>query len=114
MTGDLWDVRPLPGGLGLELRGGDKPTPVIVQSSDRVRVDLVHVKTVIAAMGDAAAERQRLHKADRQPCDWWGVRAGMRWAIGLRGGATDPMIELQTPCNNGTSFDGGTDPCPAD
>jgi hypothetical protein len=29
---------------------------VLVQGSDRVRVDLSHVKTVIAAMGDAAAD----------------------------------------------------------
>ena len=31
MTGEIWDARPLPGGLALELRGGDKPALVMVQ-----------------------------------------------------------------------------------
>ena len=47
MTADLWKVRTMPGGLSLELCGGDKPSLVIVQGSDRVRVDLAHVKAVI-------------------------------------------------------------------
>ncbi len=50
------EVRPLHGGLALELRGGDKPGLVLVQGSARVIVELAHVKTVIAAMGDAAAD----------------------------------------------------------
>ena len=29
MSGGLWEVRPLPGGLALELRGGDNPALVI-------------------------------------------------------------------------------------
>jgi len=56
MTSDLWEVRTLPDGLALELRGGDKPGLVLVQGSDRVIVELAHVKTVIAAMGDAAED----------------------------------------------------------
>ena len=56
MTGDVWEARAMPGGLSLELRGGEKPGLVLVQGSDRVRVDLSHVKTVIAVMGDAAAD----------------------------------------------------------
>ena len=44
----------MPGGLSLELHG-NPPALVIVQSGDRVIVELAHVKTVIAAMGDAAA-----------------------------------------------------------
>ena len=48
-------MRSLHGGLGLELRG-NPPALVIVQSSDRVRLDLAHVKVVIAAMGDAAVD----------------------------------------------------------
>jgi hypothetical protein len=56
MTGDLWEVRTLHGGLSLELRGGEKPALVIVQGSDRVIVGLAHVKAVIAAMGDAAED----------------------------------------------------------
>ena len=55
MTVDLWEVRTLPDGLALELRGGDKPGLVLVRGSDRARVELAHVKTVSAAMGDAAA-----------------------------------------------------------
>ncbi len=54
---DLWEVRRLHGGLSLELRGGEsrdgmstKPALVIVQGSDRVRVELADVKTVVAAM----------------------------------------------------------------
>jgi hypothetical protein len=55
MTDDLWEVRTWPAGLSVELRGGDDPALVLVQSSDRVTVDLAHVKAVIAAVGDAAA-----------------------------------------------------------
>jgi len=55
MTGDLWEVRAWPGGLSLELRG-DPPGVVIVQGSDRVRLELGDVRSVIAAMGDAAAD----------------------------------------------------------
>jgi len=42
----------------LELRG-DPPGLVLVQGSDRVTVDLAHVKAAIAAMGDAAADLAR-------------------------------------------------------
>ena len=51
-----WKVRTLPGGLALELRAGDDPALVIVQDGDRVRMELPHVKAVIAALGDAAAD----------------------------------------------------------
>jgi hypothetical protein len=60
MNSDLWEVRTLPDGLALELRGGDKPALVIVQGSDRVRVDLADAKAVIAALGDVAADLARL------------------------------------------------------
>ena len=63
MTGDLWEVRTLHGGLSLELRGGEsrdgmstKPALVIVQGSERVRVELGDVKLVVAALVDAAAD----------------------------------------------------------
>ena len=46
----------MPGGLALELRAGDDPALVIVQDGDRVRMELPHVKAVIAALGDAAAD----------------------------------------------------------
>jgi hypothetical protein len=65
-------VRTLHGGQGLELRGGEsrdgmrtKPALVIVQGSERVRVEMADVKLVhsaslrdgtVAAMGDAAAD----------------------------------------------------------
>lgn len=42
-------------GLSLELRG-DPPGLVLVQGSDRVIVELAHVKTVVVAMVDAAAD----------------------------------------------------------
>jgi len=41
-------------GLAPELHG-NPPALVLVQGSDRARVELAHVKTVSAAMGDAAA-----------------------------------------------------------
>lgn len=56
MSGDLWEVRRLRGGLSVELRGGEKPALVLVQGEDRVRVELADVKVVMAAMGDAAAD----------------------------------------------------------
>lgn len=55
MNDDLWGVRALPDGLSLELHG-NPPSLVLVQGSERVMVDLANVKTVIAAMGDAAAD----------------------------------------------------------
>jgi len=60
---DLWEVRTLHGGLSLELRGGDKSALVVVQGSDRVRVELADVKTAIAGMGDAAADLAALPAA---------------------------------------------------
>jgi hypothetical protein len=56
MTDDLWEVRTLHGGLSVELRGGEKAALVLVQGGDRVRVELADVKTVVAAMADAAAD----------------------------------------------------------
>ena len=53
---ELWEVRTLHGGLSLELRGGEKPALVIVQGSDRVRVELADVKSVVAALVNAAAD----------------------------------------------------------
>ena len=47
MTDSLWEVRTLPGGLALELQG-NPPALVLVQGSDRVRVNLAYVKTVVA------------------------------------------------------------------
>jgi hypothetical protein len=62
-------VQTLHGRPWLDLRGGDKPGFVIVQGSNRVIVELAHVKSIhsaslrdgmIAAMGNAAAERAGL------------------------------------------------------
>ena len=36
--------------------GGDKPSLVLVQGNDQVRVELAHVKAMIAAMGNAEAD----------------------------------------------------------
>jgi hypothetical protein len=57
---DLWEVRELPSGLAPELRGGDVPALVLVQGEDRVRVELAHVKAVVAALADAAADLAEL------------------------------------------------------
>jgi hypothetical protein len=59
MNGDLWEVRPLPGGLALELRAGDKPALVLAQGENRVRVEMAHVKSLVAALAEAAAESGR-------------------------------------------------------
>ena len=56
MADDLWEVRRLHGGLRVELRGGKKPALVLVQGSDRVRVELGDVKVAIAALAGAAAD----------------------------------------------------------
>ena len=53
---DLWEVRRLPDGLALELWGGGNPAIVLVQGQRRVRVDLPHVKPLLAALTDAAAD----------------------------------------------------------
>jgi hypothetical protein len=62
MTGSpaLWEVRDLPGGLTLEMRGGSEPALVLVRGDNRVQVALVHVKGVVAALTDAAAELAEL------------------------------------------------------
>jgi hypothetical protein len=44
---DPWDVRELP--------RGDKPSLVLAQGKNRVRVKPVHVKGMVAALADAAA-----------------------------------------------------------
>ena len=46
----------MPGGLALELHGGDDPDLVIVQGSDRVIVRLTDAKLVLAAIGNGAAD----------------------------------------------------------
>jgi hypothetical protein len=46
---DLWVVR--------ELRTSDDPALELTQSKDRVRVELAHVKGVVAALVGAAADR---------------------------------------------------------
>jgi hypothetical protein len=57
---DLWEVRRLPDGLALELWGGGNPALVLVQGDRRVRVDLPHVKAVVAGLTDAAADLAEL------------------------------------------------------
>ena len=53
---DLWQVRPLPGGLVLELLAGDAPALAPAQGESRVRVELAYVKPLVAALADAAAD----------------------------------------------------------
>lgn len=60
MTGDLWEVRDLGGGLTLELRGGGKPALVLIQQGQAIRVELVHVKAVVAALTDAELDLTEL------------------------------------------------------
>ena len=53
---DLWEVRTLPDGLTLELRAGASPALVLAQGENRVRVELAHVKVVVAALADGAVD----------------------------------------------------------
>ena len=59
MTDDeqtLWESRTLPDDITLELRAGDNPALILLQGENRVQVGLAHVKGVVAAMADAAAD----------------------------------------------------------
>lgn len=51
-----WDVREVPGGLALQLRAGDIPALVLTQGDNRVRLELFHIKALVAALTDAAAD----------------------------------------------------------
>ena len=53
---DLWEVRELPGELALELQAGDDPALVLTEGENRVRIELPHVKVVVAALVDAAPD----------------------------------------------------------
>jgi hypothetical protein len=53
---DLWEMRELPGGLALGLRAGDDPVLVLAQGENRVRVELAHVKLVVAGLVDGATD----------------------------------------------------------
>ena len=39
---NLWEMRPLPAGITLELRAGDDPALVLVRGENRVQVELAH------------------------------------------------------------------------
>ena len=53
---DLWEKRTLASGLAVEMQAGDDPALVLAQGEDRVRVELANVKTLVAALTDAAAD----------------------------------------------------------
>ena len=53
---DLWETRTVLRGTVLELRIGDDPALVLVQGENRVRVKLAHIKILVAALTDAAAD----------------------------------------------------------
>ena len=57
---ELWEVRKLPDGLALELWGGGNPALVLTQVERRVRVDLSHVKVVVAGLTDGSADLAEL------------------------------------------------------
>lgn len=56
MTGDLWEVRPLAGGLALELHGGEVPALVLTQGGQAIRVELRHVIDLVAALTNAGGD----------------------------------------------------------
>jgi hypothetical protein len=60
VSGDLWEVRQLPGGAALELRAGERPALVLAQGENRVSVELAHVKAVVAALVDGAADSAQM------------------------------------------------------
>jgi hypothetical protein len=59
-VGRTWPVsatrRELDDGLAFELWVGDHPTLVLARGNNRVRVELLHVKALAAALTDAAAD----------------------------------------------------------
>ncbi len=55
MTGGLWYLRDM-GGLALELHGGDKPALVLRQGDQPIRVEPAHVKRLVGALVDGAAD----------------------------------------------------------
>jgi hypothetical protein len=52
---DLWESRPLLDGIVLEMQAGDTPALILVQDENRVRIELAHVKAMLAALAGAAA-----------------------------------------------------------
>jgi hypothetical protein len=61
MRADLWEVRTLPDGLTLELQASDSPALVLVQDGRRIRVDLPHVRGVVAALAEVLAAGDVYH-----------------------------------------------------
>ena len=59
-TPDLWEVLTLPGGLSFELQAGGNPVLLLAQGERRVVVDLPHVKHVVEALTDTAADLAEL------------------------------------------------------
>jgi hypothetical protein len=53
---NLWEARDLPDGIIVELTAGNIPSLVLVQGENRVTVKLAQVKTLVAALVDAAAD----------------------------------------------------------
>lgn len=53
---ELWEVRELPDGLALDLRAGDVPALVLTQGENRASVELAHVKGLVAALVEGAAD----------------------------------------------------------
>ena len=49
-------MRALPAGVALEFQAGDDPALVLAQGGNRVRAELAHVKALVAALTDAAAD----------------------------------------------------------
>lgn len=47
---DLWEVRKLDAGPVLELHASDAPAVVLTQGENRVRMQLTHVKGLVAAL----------------------------------------------------------------
>jgi len=65
---DLWEVRKLDAGLASELHAGDAPALVLVQGDNHVRVGLVHVKGLVAALAPGAASAMRFTAGRRAAC----------------------------------------------
>ena len=55
-TPNLWEVREVSSELALELRAGHTPVLVPAQDTDRVTVELAHIKALGVALTEAAAD----------------------------------------------------------
>lgn len=95
---DLWEICSLPNGAVLELRAGDEPALVLVQGKNQVKVELAHVKGLVAALVEAAADLAEVLAGRRQIVQ--GVTAGgAERLLGTRRGIAASQLDDAAGCD---------------